>query len=147
MAVRPTACSRSVPQAQFGIPRKKIHVSWLTSVIKLSTSGRPSGFAYTVAKWAGSISRTNLRYFASIDQVINNQHSVPVLFVRHPFQNFQFSLILVLVEDTHTVSISLTSSSRATIAAGTRPPRVTAMTDRQRPGSASRQANAWHLGG
>ena len=37
------------------------------------------------------------RCFAGIDQVINNQHSVPVLFVRHPFQNFQFSLILVLV--------------------------------------------------
>ena len=29
-----------------------IQVSWLTSVIKVSTTGRPSGLAYTVAKWA-----------------------------------------------------------------------------------------------
>ena len=84
-------------EAQFGIPRKEDPCIPLTSVIKLSTSGRPSGFAYTVAKWAlGSISRTN---FAVLPVSPSHQQSAfrPRLFVRHPFQNFQFSLILVLI--------------------------------------------------
>src|SRR6202789_2033473 len=41
-----------------------------------------------------------------------------------------------------TVSITLTSSSRATIAAGTRPPRVMATMALNGPDEASRQANA-----
>ena len=41
-----------------------------------------------------------------------------------------------------TVSITLTSSSRATIAAGTRPPRVMATSASNGPEAASRQASA-----
>src|SRR5271165_2689854 len=43
--------------------------------MKVSTMGRPSGLAYTVAKWAlGSISRTILAGGAGVDEIVDDEH-------------------------------------------------------------------------
>src|SRR5665213_2621383 len=83
---------------------KNIQVSCDTSVMKVSTSGRPIGLAYTVAKWASGIrSRTNRAVLpvSTRSSTISSPLPVPppslAVSGEMPFRLFRFALLGVIV--------------------------------------------------